>query len=289
MNEPFFDTHVHFWDHEVNDLRWRFLDADFDHPRLKNTQSLDAPRFGPEELKAEAGSEEPNKVVHVHCAQADDLTLETRFLHDLAGVTGWPHAVIAAARLRERDAGHQLEQQRQYPLVRGVRDLTLQGDITPEDVATACDAASELGLSIELMLPPDRLSSMVRLAERWPSITLVVGHTGLPILRDADYLTAWENSLRAVARQTENTVLKISALASSADPSWTMDSLRPLVTTAIEVFGSDRCMFGTNWPIDRLYGTYPRLVAAYRALVAHLPTDERRNVLWGTAARTYGL
>ena len=289
MSEPFVDTHVHFWDHEVRDLRWRFLEADFDHPRLKNTQSLDAPRYGPDDVRAEAGTEAPTKVVHVHCAQADDLTIETRFLTRLAAATRWPHAIVAAARLRDPDVARHLELQARFPLVRGVRDLTVHTGVDPDDVARAFDAAADLGLCVELMLPPEHLASGVRLADRWPTVTLVVGHTGLPTQRDPDYLAAWERALGEVARNTSTTVLKVSAVASSADPAWTVESLRPVVTTAIEVFGPGRCMFGSNWPIDRLYGTYTRLVRAYRDLIAHRTAQEQTALLWGTAHRTYGL
>ena len=82
MSEPFTDAHVHFWDHALPGLRWRFLEPDFDHPRLKGTQRLDAPRFGPDELLAEASDQRPDKVVHIQCAllPAPTPTQETAWL-----------------------------------------------------------------------------------------------------------------------------------------------------------------------------------------------------------------
>jgi predicted TIM-barrel fold metal-dependent hydrolase len=289
MTEPFFDAHVHFWDHAEPGLRWRFLEPDFEHPRLKNTQSLDAPRFGPVDLRAEAGEQAPAKVVHVQAAHTDDPVTETAFLDRLADTTGWPDAIVGGARIREPGAAALLERHAATERVRGVRDLTVQSSVDPDDVAEAFDAAARLGLSVELMLPPEHYGSIVALAERWPEVTIVLGHAGQPALRSAEYLSSWGADLAEVAAHTERVVLKISAVASSADPHWTVDSLRPVVLTAIEAFAPDRCMFASNWPIDRLYGTYPRLVEAYREIVSGLDPADRAAVLAGTAARVYSL
>jgi predicted TIM-barrel fold metal-dependent hydrolase len=289
ITEPFIDAHVHFWDHAVAGLRWRFLEPDFEHPRLKNTQSLDMPRFGPDELRAEAGPLAPDRVVHVQCAQADDLVLETRFLDGLAADTGWPDAIVAGARIREAGVATLLERHAASPRVRGIRDLSVQSAVAPTDVAEAFDSAAALGLSVELMLPPEHHRSIIAVAERWPDVTIVLGHAGQPALRTPEYLASWAASLREVASSTHRVVLKISAVASSADPSWTVASLRPVVLAAIEAFGPDRCMLATNWPIDRLYGTYQGLVRAYLDIAAELAPSERAAVLAGTAARVHGL
>ncbi|MBI5088196.1 MAG: amidohydrolase family protein [Actinobacteria bacterium] len=287
MIEPFFDAHVHFWDHAEPGLRWRFLEPDFDHPRLKNTQSLDAPRYGPDELRTEAGAQVPDRVVHVQCAMADDPVVETRFLDGLAAAAGWPDVIVGGARLRESGVAGVLDRHAESVRVRGVRDLTIQSAVEPDDVGEAFDAASRLGLSVELMLPPEHYGSIVRLAARWPDVTIVLGHAGQPALRSAEYLAGWASKLAEVAAATERVVLKISAVASSADPHWTVDSVRPVVLAAIEAFGPSRCMLASNWPIDRLYGSYVALVGAYRATVAELEPAERAAVLAGTATAVY--
>src|SRR3954453_20143063 len=102
LSERFTDAHVHFWDHALPGMRWRFLEPDFDHPRLKGTQRLDAPRFGPDELLAEAGTEPPDKVVHIQCAllPAPTPTQETEWLESLAHAPGSRHAMLPGRRLR---------------------------------------------------------------------------------------------------------------------------------------------------------------------------------------------
>ena len=289
MTEPFTDAHVHFWDHALPGMRWRFLEPDFDHPRLKGTQRLDAPRFGPEELLAEADGERPYKIVHVQCAlqPLPHPTQETDWLDTLADADGFPNAIVAGCRLREPHAADVLEANAASPRFRGVRDLSVATAVEPGDVRVAFDAASEYGASVELMLPMEHYGSVARLAEVWPDVTIVLGHAGQPLARDPDYLRAWSKALGELASRAPNVVLKLSAIASSADPNWTVDSLRSCALPAIEALGADRCMFASNWPIDRLYGTYPRLIAAYRQIAAELSARESAAVLHATADQVY--
>jgi len=287
--EPFTDAHVHFWDHGVPGLRWRFLEPGFEHPRLRNTQSLDAPAYGPAELAAEAGAQRPDRTIHVQCAYAEDPLLENHFIDGLARRTGSPDAFVAGARLRDAAVAELIERHAAWNRCRGVRDLTVQGSVTPDEVAPAFDAARRHAISIELMLPPEHYGVITTLAQRWPDVTIVLGHAGQPAERTATYLGWWAAALANLAATTDGVVLKLSAIASSADPDWTTDSIRPCVTSAIEAFGPERCMLASNWPIDRLYGTYERLISAYREIIAPMSPDERRAVLSGTAARVYGL
>jgi predicted TIM-barrel fold metal-dependent hydrolase len=286
--EPFTDAHVHFWDHGRPGLRWLFLEPGFEHPRLKGTHRLDAPRYTPAELRAEAGHAAPSKMVHVQCAAATtDPRTETAWLDDIAAEQGWPSALVAGCRVREADAGDVIAANAGSERFRGVRDLTVYGPVAPGDVAMAFDAAAEHGASIELMVPLEHYDTISTLAARWPDVTIVLGHAGQPAERTTAYLAQWSRSLAELAATTDNVVLKVSAIASSADPHWTTHSIRPWVLAAIEAFGPDRSMLASNWPIDRLFGSYERLVGAYRTIVAALDDEERVAVLHGTADRVY--
>ncbi len=286
---PFTDAHVHFWDHSLPGVRWRFLEPDFDHPRLKGTQRLDAPRYSPEEMLAEAGEQAPSKLIHVQCAMATpDPTQETMWLDSLAEATGFPTAIVAGCQLRQPDAGDVLlANAAASSLVRGVRDLTISSGVDASEVRPAFDAAAEVDASVELMLPLEHYDSIARLAEEWPAVTLVLGHAGQPLERDQAYFDRWTAALAELADRVPNVVLKLSAIASSADPAWTAESIGPWVLGAIESFTAERCMLASNWPIDRLYGTYPRLIGAYRQIVSVLSEHDQAAVLHETADRVY--
>ena len=93
--------------------------------------------------------------------------------------------------------------------------------------------------------------------------------------------------MRAIARNP-NAVVKISGLG-MVDHEWTVESIRPWVATCIEEFGAERSLFGSNWPVDRLYSSYPDVVAAYRELVSEFSAAEQHALLAGNARRIFHL
>ena len=108
---------------------------------------------------------------------------------------------------------------------------------------------------------------------------------GLPIDRSTEGLARWRDGLAALAA-CPNVDAKISGLGMT-DPQWTEQSLRPIVETVIAAFGVERCMFGSNFPIDRLYAPYSRYMEVYRSLTAGFSAAARDALFWRTAARAY--
>ena len=146
-------------------------------------------------------------------------------------------------------------------------------------------AMAERGLSLQADTPFTRMPELGALANRFPRMWFMLGHTGLPEERSAGYVEAWRRGLRDLARR-DNVVVKISGLGMGDHP-WTVESIKPFVLEAIEAFGVERCMFGTNWPVDRLYSSLPDLVDAYRTLIADLSPAEQRDLLLHNAERFY--
>lgn len=290
MNAPFafVDAHVHFWDHSVPGLTWRYLEPGFDHPRLRGMHRLDAPRFTAVELAAQAGAYRPDAIVHVQSCEEDRAGLESAWVQSLADAEGAPEAFIARARIAEPDLDEVIAVNAVHRGYRGVRDMASPATIGTDEFTSGFDLLADRGSIVELLVPYPKYADVCALADRRPDATVVLGHAGLAEERDRDYFEAWSRHLSSFASRP-NVVVKISALASGADPEWTVESIRPWIRHCVEVFGPDRAMFGTNWPIDRLYGTYVRLVEAYREAVADLGSPERAALFAGTATRLYGL
>jgi predicted TIM-barrel fold metal-dependent hydrolase len=290
-DDAFVDAHVHFWDHSVPGLTWAWLEPGFDHPRLKGTLRLDAPRYTTPEFLAEAAGTGVVAAVHVQAAAWSDCPQrETEWLDTLAAETGWPHALIGNVRLASDDAEVVVRGHRESsPLVRGVRDLAIPAASLddPEVVARFATVAPRAG-TVELMTTHEEFPKLAALAQGAPDAVLVLGHAGLPLERTLAYRATWLQAMHRLA-QTPNVVCKISALASASDPQWTAVSLRPWVLGCVEAFGPDRCMLASNWPIDRLYGAYDRLVDTYREILSPLATDERAAVFHRTAERVYSI
>lgn len=281
----FVDTHVHFWDHSVEGLHWSWLDEEFEHPRVKSLHAYDAPRYMAPELRSEAEGADVTKVVHVQAARRiPDPERETAWLEAAADDDGWPVAIVGDCRLAAPDGPGVIARHAGFSRFRGVRDMTAAGALGDPQVRRTCAALGDHGAVCELMLAWEHLDAMGKLAGDVPETTFVLGHAGLPIDRTDEYRRQWAEAMARLAER-ENVVCKISALANR--PDWTIAGLRPWVLGCIEAFGPHRCMFGTNWPIDRHYGTYRQLVNAYREIVASLTAEEQEAVLRATAERVY--
>ena len=110
--------------------------------------------------------------------------------------------------------------------------------------------------------------------------------SGLPIRRVG--WDVWREQM-AVAAARPNVMAKISGLDTAAGPGWTAEELRPSVEVALDAFGPDRLLFGTDWPVCRMVSTYAEVVSATEALIGGLSPDERAAIMGGTARRVYGL
>jgi predicted TIM-barrel fold metal-dependent hydrolase len=134
---------------------------------------------------------------------------------------------------------------------------------------------------------PETHASIKDLAAAFPDIVISLDHAGFPRRRDAEYFEHWKRGLTNLA-EAPNVVIKISGLG-MCDNRWTVDSLRPWVLTCIEIFGVRRSFFGSNWPVDRLYSSYPDVVNAYAAIIRDFAPHERVALFSGNAERIFRL
>ncbi len=146
-------------------------------------------------------------------------------------------------------------------------------------------AGRDLVLDLDCAYP--NMAAARALAERHPGLTLVLEHLGFPRSRDAEYLAAWRSGITELGAAA-NVVCKISG-AGMTDPLFSRESLAPWVEHCLEVFGPDRCMIGSNWPLDRLRSSYDAIFLLYRDFVATLSESEQQRVLAGTAREVYRL
>ena len=288
-DEPFVDTHAHFWDHSVEGLDWAWLKPDFKFRRWEGSASLDAPHYLPPDLREEAAGARLTGVVHVHAADPDaHPAVETAWLQSVADEHGWPDAIVGSCNLTAPDAAEVLRRHAEHSRFRGIRDPDALQGLDPDAVAPGMDAVAELGASVEIRRPHGDLAAVVEVAARWPSVTIFLSHGCFPLERTATDRASWAAAMRRLAPH-DNVVCKISTLAGASDPGWTVDSIRPWVLTAVDVFGPDRCVLGSNFPVDRLFGTYVGVIDAYRQSLAGLDPDDRAAVLHRTAERVYGI
>ena len=285
MTEPFIDAHHHLWDLGQGEYHWleeeNQAEADIvgDYSAIRRDYLIG-------DLLADFEGSNVVKSVHVQAEYSGpDQVWETAWLQQLADEHGFPHAIVAKADLASDGARAELERHGEHANMRGVRNF-VQGEalLTPE-FRRGLQALCDLGFSYDLNTTWEGMDAGRRAAELFSDMQFIMCNCGEPMERSPEYFDHWTAGLRTLAG-APNVAVKISGLGMT-DHAWTVDSIRPWVLGLIEAFGPDRCMFGSNWPVDSLYSTYGTLVDAYREITADFSDDERAAMFWRNAERYY--
>jgi predicted TIM-barrel fold metal-dependent hydrolase len=237
------------------------------------------------------------KVVHVEAgADPADSLAETKWLQAIADARGFPHGIVAHAELEKPGAAALLSRHAAHRNVRGIRQI-LNWHPDPAKTYTPRDLLSDESwqrgfallarhnLSFDLQIYPSQMPAAARLAARHPDTPIILNHTGMPLEKDAAGLDAWRNGMRLLAAQP-NVSVKVSGLA-MLDWHWSRESLQPFVLETLEIFGADRAMIASNFPVDRLFGTFSGFYDTYRSLLAGASGEERSRLFARNAERIY--
>jgi predicted TIM-barrel fold metal-dependent hydrolase len=288
---PFVETHAHCWELDRFPYPW-LTDRRTDDP-LGDYRALSVD-WGPARFERELYGANVSHVIHVEAdCGAPDPVAETRWLDAVAEARGWPDAIVAFCDPADPDAPGLLERHvAASGRVRGIRgrELPPAGDAAAmARISSGLHAAARLGLSWEHDGSPGTLLAGRDVAAAHPDLLVVIGHAGFPERRDPEHRAWWQREMAALA-VLPNVVVKISGLA-TVDHAWTVDSLRPWVLDTIDLFGTERVMFGTNWPVETLFSGYLEAVDAWRVIVAEagFDRDTQARLLGGNALRHFRL
>jgi predicted TIM-barrel fold metal-dependent hydrolase len=283
---PFVDSHVHFYDLQHPRLEYGWLQPGVKHHILEAVEPIQAQRYWADDWIAESRFSNVVKSIHVECAVGTpDPVEETRWLQAFADRLGHPHGIVAEVHLAQRDAGDVIAQHLDFPNMRGVRDFGVGEYLLDPAWRRGFAYLRQHDLVYCVDPRPETLAQIKDLALAFPDTTISLDHAGFPLSRDDDYLAFWRAGMASLA-EAPNVIVKVSALG-MGDPRWTVDSMRPLVLHAIESFGVERTIFGTNWPVDRLFSSYPDVIDAYAAIIADLSHAEQVALFSGNAERYF--
>jgi L-fuconolactonase len=276
------DAHHHVWDLAVRDQPW--MTGDGMDPLRRN--------FGIDEYISQAqGSGIAASVV----VQTVADTSETEELLDLAAATPQVAGVVGWVDVGARDVAAQLDRLLARPsgawLV-GIRSL-VQYEPDPQwlerpVVLDGLRAVAARGLVNELLVLPHQLGAVAVAVKTVNESRFVLDHLGKPAIATATW-EPWATDLAVVAR-CDNASTKISGLVTEADWSaWTADDVRPYLDRALSVFGPDRLLFGSDWPVCTLAASYERIVELAETFIGDLSAGERAAVWGGNAMEIYSL
>lgn len=288
--EPLLDTHVHLWNLSHPKLAWNWVDTVDDHPIVGEIESIKMRAFEMQHLLAETRFAGVDGFVHVQAAIGSaDPVEETRWLTDMARSFPALKALIAHGDLGADGFAAQIAGHQESALFRGIRDFAVEPYLADGGTATTMErdlkklADESLVLDLDCEYPNMRAARA--LAERHSELIIVLEHMGFPRRRDDEYFRGWRAAITDLA-QAPNVMCKVSGVVMT-DRFFTMDSLRPWVRHCVEAFGPDRVMVGSNWPLDRVAGSYDPIMGHIRALIAEDSPSDRAKMLHGTAYRVY--
>ncbi|WP_370227868.1 amidohydrolase [Cognatishimia sp.] len=284
------DAHHHLWDLKAVHYPWLMaqgVERFFGDPSpIQRDYLID-------EFRAEAGACGITGSVHIQVG-AEDPMAEAKWVQSVADATpDWPMAQVVFCDLTSSDLSDQLDAYQQLSTVKGVRQII--GRAPGEDAVTGTNdllddpaflmglkEAGARGLSFDLQLIPELMEKTAAVIAQAPATPVALCHAGSPHDRSEAGLATWAASLRHLS-ELPHVVCKLSGLG-MFEHNWTPQSLAPIVEEVIRQFGPDRVMFGSNFPVDKLYSDYRPLWDAKRSLV---PARHHDQVFKSVARRFY--
>lgn len=273
------DSHHHFWNYSPEQYGWIHGDMEV----LQRD-------FVPTDLQREIGPVGVHGVVTVQARQSLD---ETQWLLDLAGQNDFIRGVVGWLPLRSPDLRSVTERLSQNAKLKSVRhvvqdeadDAFLLGD----DFNRGVTLLKEFDLLYDILIYARHLSNTLLFVDRHPGQSFVLDHIGKPTIRSGEFDRQWAIELKELARRPQVTC-KFSGLVTEVrEPHWSVDMLRPYWDVALEAFGPQRLMFGSDWPVCLLRCDYGRWVATVEELASSLSPAEQQDLWAETAIRTYRL
>jgi predicted TIM-barrel fold metal-dependent hydrolase len=290
------DAHHHFWDLDQNYYPW-LSDHEETQFFLGDYSALKK-NYLPDDYRRDADGFDVVATVHVEAEwDRDRQVAETNWLHQLNAGHGLPSAVVGHVWLAADNCADVLRGHMKYPLFRGVRSkpVTSQSPdtMTPGGPGTVQDPAwrkglallDEFGLTYDLRVPYWHLFEVAEVIAAHPDLAVVLNHTGFPWDRSDSGIAAWRKAMKAIAA-CPNVHLKISELGLK-DAAWTVDGNRRVVQDAVEIFGIERCMWASNFPVAGLRVGYKAQLEGMLEIFKDLSNDEIDRVFRRNATDFY--
>lgn len=207
--------------------------------------------------------------------------------------------VVAGINLKDHSqTKKQLQELSSYTKFVGARHILDEEDVDwviREDVIAGLKMLADAGKSFDFLSRPHHLKHVATIAKAVPNLRIVINHIAKPLLsKSLEVAPDWRRDMEAAA-SCPNVYCKISALVCEVDPGswkkpWTKETFSPHVNTVLELFGADRCMIGSDWPVLKLTGAdYKQVNQLHKSLIAHLPQEDQHKILRETAAKFYQL
>jgi predicted TIM-barrel fold metal-dependent hydrolase len=283
---PLVDAHQHFWDPRANYHPWHC-----DQPpipfRYGDYAALRRP-YLPADYLADAAPHRVEKTVYVETEwDPRDPLGEMQYVEQLRRETGFPSVAVAQAWLDRDDAAAIIDALARFEFVRGVRHKPRPGQMADSRWRAGFAHLCARGLRFDLQAPWPQLAEAAQLARDFPESRIILNHAGLPADRSRDGIAGWKKALQALAA-APSVAIKISGLGIPGQ-AWTAQANRDVVLAAIDIFGSERAMFASNFPVDGLCASFGAIADGMAEILREFAPAEQRAFFHDNAIRIYDM
>ena len=292
---PIVDAHHHLWDLE-GELTYPWLTSG-EHGYLGDTSALRR-TYLPPEYRRDTALHNVIATVHIEaeCDRSRQVA-ETAWVSKMAAEHGMPQAIGAHAWIDEPNSEEILLAHKAFPLVRGIRTKPIISKGPNDSVKgkarslqdpkwrAGLDLLRKHDLSWDLRVPWWHLEEAADVVREHPELRVILNHTGYPMDRSPDALRVWRRGMEALA-DCANVTCKISGLPVLGAP-FTLAANKPIILDTISMFGVERCMFASNFPVDGLKGSWDYIYTTYKRAVADLDQRDQEKLFAENALKFY--
>ena len=282
------DAHHHLWDLNNADTKYSWLmvtegEAFFgDYAAIRKSYLL-------KDYIEDAKNQNIIKSVHVQAEHDDDKPVnETAWLQNLADThsSKLPNAIVAFADFSKNNVSEILDAHQEYKNTRGIRQILSYNKDEPKYSHATEDFMKNSSwvenfkhirnrnLSFDIQIYKHQMEDAVNLANKYNDVLFILNHTGEPCHQSKEYIESWEQNMKKLAK-CENVVAKISGLG-MFDPNWTIDSTRIFVEKTIQIFGIERCMFASNFPVDKIFNSFDTYWNSFKEITKNYSENDKQ-------------
>ena len=298
-NIPIVDAHHHLWDLNNKNTKYSWLmvtegEAFFgDYAAIRKSYLL-------EDYITDAQNQNLIKSVHVQAEHDDDKPInETAWLQSLADnhSSKLPSAIVAFADFSKKNITEILDGHQEYKNTRGIRQILSFNKEDPKYSHASEDFMKNSiwvenfknirnrNLSFDIQIYKHQMPDAVDLANKYDDVLFILNHTGEPCYQTNEYINSWEENMKKLAK-CENVVAKISGLG-MFDPKWTIESTRIFVEKTIQIFGIERCMFASNFPVDKIFNTFDTYWNSFKEITKNYSENDKKLLFSSNAEKYY--
>jgi L-fuconolactonase len=272
------DSHQHFWNYDAVKDAW-----------ITEEMSVLKRDFAPADLLPSLQTAHIDGTIAVQANQSESENLFLLSLAEkcpaIAGIVGWLD-------FRAPDVAQRLDYFKQFGKIRGFRHVVQDEPdhrfLLRPDFLRGISLLRQFGLTYDVLIYPNQLPSATEFVQTFPDQPFVIDHIAKPAMKVRE-ITVWARHIAAIAANP-NVYCKISGLITEADwSSWQKSDFKPYLDVVFDVFGVNRVMFGSDWPVCLLAGTYEQVLQIVENYVKNRPLDEKDKIFGGNAAKFYGV